>query len=57
MLEKSGTIVLTVDDINELNNGKVSERVSSTWNLTLQQLKEIVANNDYVPAASTRSAL
>lgn len=50
MLEKSGTITLTLEDLNELEKGKVSERIRSNWNLSLAELKEIVATNSYVPA-------
>ncbi len=48
MLEKSGTITLTDEDIYELQNLKVSERVRSNWNLSLEELQEIVASNSYV---------
>ncbi len=47
MLEKSGTIVLTTEDLQDLRLGLVSERVKSTWGFTLQQLQEIVKNNNY----------
>jgi hypothetical protein len=47
MLEKSGTIVLTNEDLQDLRLGLVSERVKSTWDLTLQQLQEIVEQNNY----------
>lgn len=48
MLEKSGTISLTSQDLEELREGKVSERVKATWGLTLVELQEVVKNNDYV---------
>lgn len=54
MLEKSGTITLTTEDLNELHAGKVSERVQSTWGLTLQQLQEIVAMKSYVLHSAAR---
>ena len=47
MLEKSGSIVLTKEDLDDLRLGLVSERVKSSWGLTLEQLQEIVRNNDY----------
>lgn len=47
MLEKSGSIVLTKEDLDDLRLNLVSERVKSSWGLTLEQLQEIVRNNDY----------
>lgn len=47
MLEKSGSIVLTKEDLDDLRLGLVSERVKSSWGLTLEQLQEIVSNNNY----------
>jgi len=47
-LEKSSTILLTQQDLDELSLGRVSERVRDTWHLTLEQLRKLVENNDYV---------
>ena len=49
MLEKSGTIVLTDEDLKELKDGKVSKRVEDNWGLSVEQLKEVVKNNEYKP--------
>lgn len=48
MLEKSGTITLTLQDLEELRRGKVSDRVKATWGLTLVELQEVVTKKDYV---------
>lgn len=50
MLEKSGTITLTDEDLDEFYKGKVSEKIRSTWGLTFLELKEIVVANNYEPA-------
>lgn len=52
MLEKSGSIVLTEGDLNDLRLGLVSDRVKSAWGLTLEQLQEIVKNKDYTVITS-----
>lgn len=53
MLEKNSHVVLTEDDINQYNNGIVSDRVKQTWNIhTLEELRGLietqqVINNSY----------
>lgn len=47
MLEKSGTIILTDEDLKELKEDKVTKRVKDNWGLNLEQLKEVVENNEY----------
>jgi hypothetical protein len=54
MLEKSGTITLTLEDLDEFHKGKVSDKIQSTWGLSFEDLKKIVASNDYVPAFAGR---
>ena len=48
MLEKSGTIRLSRDDIEKAKRETVSERVKSTWGLTLPQLQEVIESHSYV---------
>lgn len=48
MLEKSSTVVLTEQDLADYRLGIVSERVKQTWGFTLDQLREVVENNNYV---------
>ena len=48
MLEKNGTMHLTDLDLSLVKSGSVSERVKSTWDLSLEQLQEIVNKNEYV---------
>lgn len=47
MLEKTGTIILTSDDLKQAEEGIVSDRVKQTWGLTLQQLKEVIDSKSY----------
>ena len=48
MLEKSSRIVLTKDDLDQYNAGKVSERLSSLWSLDFHALREIVESNNFI---------
>ena len=47
MLEKSGIIVLTEEDLEEYNSGSVSERIKSLWNLSFDELRDIVLSNSF----------
>lgn len=47
MIEKSGSIVLTPDDIEQYNAGIVSERIRQTWGLSLDDLKAIIESNQF----------
>jgi hypothetical protein len=43
MLEKTGQIVLTPDDLRLYNQGLVSERIQELWGpISLEQLKDLV---------------
>jgi len=46
-MEKSGRIILTREDLAEFKKGRVSQRIRETWGLTLDQLSEIIASNEY----------
>jgi len=48
MLEKSGSIVLTQNDLDKYRREEVSDRVKQTWGLTLVQLQEVIETNNYV---------
>lgn len=48
MLEKSGQVILTDDDIHKYNKGVVSDRVQQTWGFTLEDLARIIENNNFV---------
>ena len=47
MLEKSSSVVLTEEDMEAYNRGYVSQRLLDTWNLTYDQLRELLNNNNY----------
>jgi hypothetical protein len=47
MIEKNGSILLTEEDLQEYRDGKVSARVYDLWQLSYEQLKEIVEHNNY----------
>ena len=47
MLEKNSSVVLTKDDLDLYNAGKVSDRLRDNWNLTYDDLRKIVESNNY----------
>jgi hypothetical protein len=48
MLEKQGKVVLTDEDLEQYNKGQVSDRVKETWGLSLDDLKAVIAAQQYV---------
>ncbi|MNK09942.1 hypothetical protein D3C87_279510 [compost metagenome] len=48
MLEKQGKVVLTDQDLQEYNKGSVSDRVKRTWDLSLDELREVVESRQYI---------
>lgn len=44
MIEKSGVLVLTEQDIEEYEKGIVSERLKSAWGLDYNQLQDLIRN-------------
>lgn len=46
-MDKDGTILLTDEDLDEFRKGTVSGRVKETWNLSYEDLKTIIENNNY----------
>lgn len=47
-MEKNGTINLTSEDLESFYKGEVSDRILQLWNLTYQELEEIVNSNNYI---------
>lgn len=47
MLEKTGEIRLNEDDIKQAKEGKVSDRVKDTWNLTVDELQGLVKAGEF----------
>lgn len=47
MIEKSGSVVLTDDDILQYNRGIVSDRVAQTWGLSLEALKDVIERKQF----------
>lgn len=48
MLEKSAKVVLTDSDIKEYNGGTVSDRVNETWGFSLDELKRVIEDKNFV---------
>jgi hypothetical protein len=47
MLEKSGAVVLTDEDVKKSEEGVVTKRVQETWGLNIEELQEVVKSKDY----------
>lgn len=47
MIEKSGNIMLTNDDLEKYNQGIVSDRISQTWGLSYEDLKEVIESKQF----------
>lgn len=48
MFEKSGSIVLTEEDLKEYNKGLISERVKQSWDFSLADLTKIIEEGRYI---------
>jgi hypothetical protein len=46
-MEKSGSVVLTEDDLKQYNAGIVSKRVQETWDLSLDELRAVVEKGQF----------
>jgi hypothetical protein len=46
-MEKNGSILLTEEDLNLFSKGQVSERIKTLWNLSFNELEEVINNNYY----------
>lgn len=46
-MEKNGSILLTEADLDEFRKGNVSNRVRETWDLSYEDLKQYIENNNY----------
>jgi hypothetical protein len=47
MIEKTGQVILTSDDLVQYQKGVVSDRIKNSWDFSLDQLKNIVENHEY----------
>lgn len=48
MLEKSGEVILTDEDVKKSKEGVVTQRIKENWGFTLDELTKIVENNNYI---------
>jgi hypothetical protein len=46
-MEKSGSVVLTEDDLKQYNDGIVSKRVQETWDLSMDELRSVVEKGQF----------
>lgn len=54
MIEKSSSVVLTDDEIEQIKSGKIPMRIGSTWGFTLPELQSILAAGTYSKTSWTR---
>lgn len=57
MLEKTGKLLLTQDDIDKANNDEVSIRIKQNWGLSLEELLDIIRTYQYelIPDSSSKT--
>lgn len=48
VMEKTGKVALTSYDLEQLSQGKVSQRLEDLWGLTLDELKQVVESHNFV---------
>ncbi len=54
-MQKSSLVTLTSEDIEDFKSGKVSDRLLETWNLTYNELREIIESERYVLVSTNSS--
>lgn len=54
-MQKSGLVTMTEEDLEEFHNGNVSDRLAETWNLTYNELREVVESQQYVLVSKQQS--
>lgn len=47
MLEKTGMVTLTEEELIQIKMGTLPERLNREWSLTLEELKTIIQTNRY----------
>lgn len=47
-MEKSGKVTMTEEELVDLQKGKVSERLEKAWDLSYNELCEVVKNKLYI---------
>lgn len=48
VMEKTGKVALTSYDLDQLAQGKVSQRLEELWGMTFEELKNVVESKNYV---------
>jgi hypothetical protein len=56
-IEKSGTIILTDEEVRLVNLGTLPPRLANDWKLTLQEARQIVQAQHYQSSATTGTFL
>lgn len=54
-MEKNSSIVLTTDEVKQIEEGKIPFRISSTWGFTLDELRVIISSGNYTATSWTAS--
>ena len=47
MIEKSSSVVLTSDEVQQISDDKIPPRIAATWGFTLAELKAIIEAGTY----------
>lgn len=52
-MEKSSSVVLTQNEIEQITDGEIPFRIASTWGFTLAELRGILAAGTYTKTSWT----
>jgi hypothetical protein len=55
MLEKNGTMRISEEDVFLVKSGSLPDKIKHTWDLTLEEIQEVVTNNRYVKVDTIKS--
>lgn len=53
MLEKTGALVLTEEELIQAKSGTVPDRISKSWGLSLSELEGIIRSGNYKTTGQT----
>jgi len=54
-MEKNSSLILTTDEVKQVSEGKIPNRIAATWGFTLEELRSIIASGTYTVTSWTTS--
>jgi hypothetical protein len=56
MLEKTGAVTLTEEELIQAKSGILPDRIKQTWDLSLSELSSIISSGNYQTTGGSTSA-